>query len=622
MTTPAYRRDIDGLRAVAIIPVVLYHAGVLPVSGGYVGVDIFFVISGFLITGVIAREVDAGAFSLIHFYERRARRILPALMLMMTTVLAAAAILYLPADFSKVPRAALSTTLFLSNAYFFHETGYFAGGADTMPLLHTWSLAVEEQFYFGFPLVLMLVARCRPQWRIAIVAIFALISFALAVKTQADGTGFAFYLLPPRAWELFAGALLALGAVPAVRWLPLRNLISLAGVAAIGWAIFSFTPKTTFPGVNALYPVLGAAMLINCAPASWLGRLLASRVMVGIGLISYSLYLWHWPLIVFTEYATDAPLSGWRSLSVIGAAVLLATLSWRFVERPFRRAQAFSRRRLFGLAGTAMLLVSLMSGALIVSNGWRARFAPEVLMLADARNDISPARSACISNEIGGPRPRCTLGAPVPPSALIWGDSHGVELAWVLGEIAQREGHSIIQRTRASCPPIADFSVVTDAGCAAFNDDVFGLLRRNPDIRTVYLSGFWASKLYASAATARALDDTIMRLLALDRHVIFIGAVPPQPADVPRYLAHQAQRDRLAAARGVGRATVDARALWLTPAYPRWRAAGVTIIDPADRLCNAQNCALVMNGAPLYFDAHHLSLAGARVVLSKSGSAR
>ncbi len=616
MTGSAYRRDIDGLRAVAIVPVLFYHAGVASFSGGYVGVDIFFVISGYLIAGIIAREVDTGQFSIIRFYERRARRIMPALTAMMAVALIAAALFFLPGDLAKVPRSALFTTLFLSNAYFFHETGYFAGGAETMPLLHTWSLAVEEQFYLGFPLLLILIARYRAAWRAWVVAGLTLLSFALAVITEADGTGSAFYLLPARAWELFVGALLALGVVPDVRGKAVRELLSLAGAAAIGWAVFSFTPKTVFPGVNALYPVLGAATLIHCAPGSRAGKVLGSTFMVGVGLISYSLYLWHWPLIVFSEYLTDAPLGGWRSVAVITGAVLLAILSWRYIERPFRNPETVSRRHIFAATGATMGLLIAVSGIMMTKGGWPGRFTPEVLRLANARSDISPARAFCITREIGGLRPRCTLGAAVTPTALLWGDSHGVEFAWVLGEQARGEGRAIIQRTRASCPPIPLYRAATDPLCPAFNSNILSMLRANPGIRTVYLVAFWASESYATPDTARQLSSLIDYILGLHRRVVLIGPVPPQHVDVPRYLAHAAQRGVLAAVRGVSRPEVDARTTWLTSSYPRWRAQGVTIIEPADTLCDAKDCAIIHDGAPLYFDSHHLSVVGARLVLT------
>jgi peptidoglycan/LPS O-acetylase OafA/YrhL len=605
-----YRSDIDGLRAVAILPVVFYHSGLGLFPGGYVGVDVFFVISGFLITGIIAREVDAGRFSILGFYERRARRILPALMVMLAFVLCVAAYAFFPGDFAKLPQSALMATLFVSNVGFFLETGYFAGSAETMPLLHTWSLAVEEQFYLGFPILLILIARFMPTRRTGILVAITIASFALAVATQASGSGFAFYLLPPRAWELFIGALLALGAFPMIRPRWLREGLALAGLAAIAWAGLSFDKTTVFPGVNALFPVLGAAALILCAPGTVAGRLLATGPMVGIGLISYSLYLWHWPLIVFTEYVTDTRLAGWVSAAVISVSFVAAFLSWRFVERPFRSTSAFDQRRIFRWTGASMTLACAASLGLMMTNGWPTRFSPETLRMEAARNDISPVRSLCITDEIGGARPECTLGAKVPPTTILWGDSHGVELAWAISENLARRGASLMQRTRGSCPPMPGYGT---AGCIAFNREILATITANPELKTVILAGFWVDPAYSLGENPQRLDAIIRVLLRMNRTVILIGAVPQQPFDVPRHLARLSERGEQSA-EGVSRAKFDQRSAWLRSYYPEWRGLGVRIWEPADTLCNARYCDVIRSGVPLHFDKHHLSLSGARLI--------
>jgi peptidoglycan/LPS O-acetylase OafA/YrhL len=606
-----HRRDIDGLRAVAILPVLLYHSGLGLFPGGYVGVDVFFVISGFLITGIIAREIDAGCFSILGFYERRARRILPALMVMIAFVLCVAAYAYFPGDFAKLPQSALMATVFVSNVGFFLETGYFAGSAETMPLLHTWSLAVEEQFYLGFPILLILIARFMPARRTMIIAAITLISFALALATQASGSGFAFYLLPPRAWELFIGALLAVNAFPAIKPRWLRESIACAGLAAIAYAAIFFDKTTVFPGINALYPVLGAAALICCAPGTLVGRLLETGPMVGIGMISYSLYLWHWPLIVFTEYMTDTRLVGWMSVAVIAASLAAAYLSWRWVERPFRNATTFDRQRVFRWTGASIALACAVSVALTMTNGWPARFSPETLRMEAARNDISPVRSLCITDEIGGARGECTLGARVAPATILWGDSHGVELAWAISEsLAQRQA-SLIQRTRGSCPPMLGYGT---AGCVAFNRAVLATITANPQLKTVILAGFWVDPAYSLGENPKRLDATIRALRRLDRDVILIGAVPQQPFDVPRHLARLSERGEAGEATGVTQAKFLERNAWLRAYYPSWRALGVRIWEPADTLCSTQYCAVIRSGIPLYFDKHHLSLSGARLI--------
>ncbi len=616
-TAQGYRRDIDGLRALAIIPVVLFHAHVPGFSGGFVGVDLFFVISGFLITGILVREIDAGSFSLVHFYERRARRILPALLVMIAAVLVLAAWLYLPDDFAAVPRSALMTLAFLGNLWFFLNTGYFAGGADTMPLLHAWSLAVEEQFYVGFPVLLWLIARSAPRRRTAIVAGIAALSFALAVWKQDSADGMAFYLLPMRAWELLVGALLALGAVPAIANKSAREGLGIAGLALVAFSVAVYDRQTVFPGVTALAPVAGAALLIHCAPGTFAGRLLAGRPLVAIGLISYSLYLWHWPVFVFTEYARDQPLAGaWRA-GAVALSLALGWASWRFIEQPFRNPQAFTRRRIFVWSGTGMAALAAAAGLMVPLGGWDSRFAPQVLQLAKGREDFSPQRDVCLTDRIYGDSEDCTLGAAGRAGVLLWGDSHGVELAYVLGERAAASGTGLIQRTRASCPPVPGFRRAGDPGCSRFNADVLALLARRADVRTVYLAGFWADGTYARYPQMVAhIDETIARLQGAGKDVVLVGPVPPQAWDVPRFLAHRAAVTGKVPEIGAARTDYARDTIWFTANYARWQAHGVTILDPARALVNGETTRIAMNGTPLYFDSHHLSLAGARAVLA------
>jgi peptidoglycan/LPS O-acetylase OafA/YrhL len=613
-----YRADIDGLRSVAVLPVLLFHAGISGFSGGYVGVDIFFVISGFLITGIIAREIDGGRFSIVHFYERRARRILPALTVVIVAILAAAAWLYLPGDFESVPKSALAALLFVSNVGFFLETGYFQGGAETKPLLHTWSLAIEEQFYLTFPLLLILLGRHAMRWRTAVIAGIALLSFALAVATQNNGDGFAFYLLPPRAWELAVGALLALGAVPPVTARPLREALAMAGLLAIGVAVFTYDKHTIFPGMTATLPVLGVAALIHCAPGTLMGRLLSLRPLVAVGLISYSLYLWHWPLIVFTEYATDQRLAGWPRAIVVAAAFALALLSWRYVERPFRDASRVPRARLFRMAAGAMAALCAVSLAMIAAGPWPARFDPRVIAMAEAKNDVSPYRGRCHDSSSAG-LPACVLGAKAPPGAVVWGDSHAVELAYVLSRIEAEQGRSLVQRTQSSCPPIAGYDPPGDPRCGKANHEAIAAIRSDPRLRTVYLAAFWASPLNASDAVLAGLDRTVGLLAGEGRRVVIVGPVPPAPFEVPRRLAHLAAFGRMDEAFNPLGADTRAAAARIEAIARRWRSAGVTYIDPVAALCDGGRCLLLHDGQPLYFDSHHPSLAGIRFILARQG---
>ena len=619
LSAQSYRRDIDGLRALAIIPVVLYHTHLAGFGGGYVGVDIFFVISGFLITGILAREIERGDYSLIRFYERRARRILPALFVMLAGVLAAASWLYVPGDFEGVPRSALAALGFVSNVWFFAHSGYFAAPAEAMPLLHCWSLAVEEQFYIAFPWVLWLCATRAPRWRVPAVALAALVSFGWAWAKQSSADGFAFYMLPPRAWELFAGALLALDAVPPLRSRALREAASLAGLALIGFAVFSYDRHTVFPGVAALPPVLGAGLLLYSAPGTWVGRLLSAGPLVGVGLISYSLYLWHWPLIVFTEYATDAKLAGAMRFAVIGAALAFAWASWRFVERPFRDGKRYDRRQIFRLSAAGIGLLAAVCCAMLPLGGWGQRFSPQVNQLIAGTQDFSPLRAACLNKQIGGPRPQCTIGAKVAPTALLWGDSHGVELSWALGRQMGQHGGALIERTRASCPPVLGYSPASDPDCAAFNADVLDHIIHTPTITRIYMAGFWASLAYRQPDMPQKITATITALRAAGKRVTIIGPVPPQGFTVPRRLAHAAALGQLADVPSTNLVDYTRDTGWFTANYPRWQAQGADILDPLRALADGDHTRLMVDGKPAYFDMHHLSVAGAKAVIAAGG---
>lgn len=612
-----YRPDIDGLRAIAVLAVLLFHAAVPGFDGGYVGVDIFFVISGFLITGVIHREMQSGRYSLARFYERRARRIMPALLTVIAAVLAGAAWLYLPGDFEDVPRSALAAVGFVSNVWFFTQTGYFDTAADFKPLLHTWSLGVEEQFYIGFPILLMLLRCAADRARIGVIAAGVAASFALAVWMTGDRTGFAFFLAPTRVWELGVGALLALGAVPEVRGYA-REAITLAGLAAVIAGVTLLDRHSAVPGAAALLPVLGTAALLHSAPGTRAGRMLATPPMVGVGLISYSLYLWHWPVLAFARYVADRKLTLAESLALLAVALVLAILSWRFVEQPFRKPrQGQTSARVLAWTGGAMATVGAVALAMIGAGSWPQRFDPQTARLAMAKFDFSPYRDACHDADVAGRAP-CVLGAKVAPTAMLWGDSHGVELAYAVSRELARDGRSLIQRTHSSCPPVIGYDPPADPACARENDAVLAQLLGDAKLRTVYLAAFWAGPAYGGERFAGQLDATIARLAGAGKQVFLFGPVPPNRFDVPRHLAHLAKTGRLSEATGRTRAELAGDTDRFEAVAAHWAARGVTVVDPLTRLCPSGPCRLMYDGRPLYFDNHHLSVAGAEFLLHPS----
>ncbi len=363
-----YRREIDGLRALAVLPVIFFHAGFETFGGGFVGVDVFFVISGYLITSVILIEVQAGTFSLIRFYERRVRRILPALFFVVALCIPFAWFLLLPSDMKEFSKSVLSVALYVSNHYFASVSGYFDTTAELKPLLHTWSLALEEQYYVIFPLVIVAMSRLTRRVVIYMLASIAVISLALSYAGAYSNPTGAFFLLPSRGWELLIGAfvayiLLYTNVANASR--SVMQLASLLGLGLIVFAVFVFDKNTPFPSLYALVPTFGTALLILYArPTTHIGKLLGSKAFVSVGLISYSAYLLHHPIFSFVRHGSSGEPSAMVLLLLIMLNFILAYGSWRYVEQPFRRKEHISRRLVFIFAamGSAALIAFGIAG--------------------------------------------------------------------------------------------------------------------------------------------------------------------------------------------------------------------------------------------------------------------
>ncbi|MFG1393934.1 acyltransferase family protein [Xanthobacter agilis] len=375
----AYRPDIDGLRAVAVGSVVLFHGGFSLFGGGFVGVDVFFVISGFLITSIIADDLERGRFSLVDFYDRRIRRILPALFLVLFTTVAIGAFILLPTQMENLAGSLIPATLFYANIHFMGLESYFAPAAEELPLLHLWSLAVEEQFYIVFPLLLFVLMRVGGR-RLAVIGLFAvaLVSLVIAQVELQEAPRRAFFLLSSRAWELLVGALIALAPLPKVPPKVAAGLGAL-GLGALLIPVFLYNRNTSFPGVAALPPVLGAALLIYSGRHAARGpaaRLLALPGLVYVGRISYSLYLWHWPLLAFAFIYRGRALTPLLAAGIILLAVALSALSLRYVEAPLRRAGAGGGRRAVRFAAAAAVMLVAVFGARGIRRARRADLAP------------------------------------------------------------------------------------------------------------------------------------------------------------------------------------------------------------------------------------------------------
>ncbi len=348
-----YRREIDGLRAIAVLPVILFHAGFSAFSGGFVGVDVFFVISGFLITSIILGEKQRGTFSLVDFYERRARRILPALFVVMLACIPFSWFWLMPDDMRDFSKSLVAVSSFSSNFLFWQESGYFGTAAELKPLLHTWSLAVEEQYYVLFPLFFMLMWKLGRQWILPSLIAIAFVSLALAQWGSFNRPMATFFLLPTRGWELITGAFVAFYVTSRGTEATLVTsnkatceVLGLLGILLIGYSVFFFDETVPFPSLYTLVPTVGAALIILFSSSKTVaGRLLGSRAFVGIGLISYSAYLWHQPLFAFARHRSPTELGAASFALLTAGAIGLAYLSWRFVEKPFRQKKGIGRLR-------------------------------------------------------------------------------------------------------------------------------------------------------------------------------------------------------------------------------------------------------------------------------------
>lgn len=494
-----YRADIDGLRAVAVMPVVLYHVGAGPFTGGFVGVDVFFVISGFLITSLIVEDIRNDRFSLLDFYERRARRILPPLFAVMAASAVAAYLLFLPPPLLGFSESLIATSFFGSNFYFWWQVDYFDAPAELKPLLHTWSLAVEEQFYLLYPLLLLLVVRrWKNAWPVVIMMLMV-VSYLASIWAVRRMPAAAFYLLPYRAWELLLGAMLASGFAPKVGGRRLAEVLSLAGVALIAYAVFTYRTSMVFPGRAAVYPCLGAALLIYAGGLSTetlVGRAMTWRPVVFIGLISYSLYLWHWPIVVFGKYWLVMPPTPTILAGMVLASVVLSYLSWKWLEGPIRAKLRLPTRRELAAGIGACVAAFLVFGMWgIAAQGWPHRISPVVLALADEKQFMHDRRDCNgVSNKQLSDL--CIRGASgVAPDFILVGDSHADALSPGLFAAAAAAGRAGYQFTEGGYRPAYGFDRVGDEMRIRKLDANLRELIERSGIRDIFIMAYWSSAM-------------------------------------------------------------------------------------------------------------------------------
>ena len=498
-----YRADIDGLRAIAILPVILFHAGLESFSGGFVGVDIFFVISGFLITTIIYNKIRQGNFSLVYFYDRRARRILPALFFMLAIVSVAAWFFLLPNEYVSYSKSLFSTTIFSSNFYFWLTADYFDSAAESKPLLHTWSLAVEEQYYIFFPIFLaFIIASFKRHIHLILWTIFIL-SFALSVIGVFYKPVMTFYLAPTRAWELLFGSLLAVGSISPPKNKQVQELLGIIGFSLIVVSIMVLDENSTFPGLNALAPCLGTLMIIMAGMGqrkSIVNSILALRLPVFIGQLSYPLYLWHWPLLVFAKLILPDQLNSTTTFLVLLVSTIFSYFSMRLVEQPFRQKKVCVSTRSILTFSTTLLLIFAIFGLHGISNDGIPQRFPNFVMLQQSleKGEITqPDQKGCwfLSQNHSDVLENCSYGSSDSKNrVMLWGDSHARSLLPAFDTLGKEYDHQIIVASLAGCPPVIE--VTRPDGydnapkCKKHSEIVMNFIRDN-DIKRIFIVARW-----------------------------------------------------------------------------------------------------------------------------------
>ncbi len=654
-----YRPEIDGLRAIAIISVVLFHAGIRALHGGFVGVDIFFVISGYLIGGIVYKEAQARTFSFAKFYKRRAKRILPAFFAVLLFCYVAAMLLLSPAELKAFATTAVAAISSTSNIQLWLSTGYFTSGAELNPLLMTWSLAVEEQFYLLFPIAMLAVMRRKSDRVVHAIAICSILSFGLSVWGVAHHPTMAFFLLPTRAWEIGVGALLAIRAGRQPQLVTRHAKLAAQSLSVLGAALLICAVvvcrSTQFPGFAALLPVVGTLLLIE-ARGTLASSFLSTKPMVFVGRLSYSWYLWHWPMLSFARIVSDRPLGVGATVSIAFVSFFVALASFYFVEQPFRNSRTPAPRMLIRYA--ALLLIIAAPAVVVIAMKGLPQRRPQLAEM-EARG-ANVTKDPCLA-AYGKTTPHlssgCVAASTEQPTVALIGDSHAAALAAALRPVAAESGYALDEITKASCPPLYDVTIYMpnhpghDHECALFNDRVLSYLRSNHQIDTVVIAGFWSgpssqpdehfsyvpvgrpatgtSEEASLQSLQQGLEREVEQLRAAGKQVILLKDAPALTFNPVRYAiasfipARRTLGQVFSPELGSGNTYAsDGISLYgdreeseiidsVAARYP-----GVRVYDLKKALCKNGNCSFIHGASLLYIDANHLSEAGAARALS------
>jgi len=646
-----HRDYISGLRAVAILPVVIFHIWPEILPGGFIGVSVFFVISGFLITYLIVDEVDSGCFSLRAFYARRVRRLLPAATTVFVVTFLGAAYLLAPEAFHNFGHSLVAADLIHANVYFAENTGYFSAPAHEKPLLHFWSLSIEEQFYLLWPLLAAGLLLRIARWKgVAILICLLMISLGMGeamARTQADQ---AFYSFIARAWELMSGVVLALVIHRLKLHRRLAEFLGIAGLIAILASCFWLEPSITFPGLSALPACLGTAAVLASGfqQRTWAARVLSVRVMTYIGLISYSLYLWHWPILALSRYYLERPLLPGEAILLGTTSFAVAALSYHAIEQPFRAVNGRFRHNdgvTLKVGAVALVSIAALGEVIQLDRGWVWRFGPQAQQVFEQRLAVNPWEAKCdnieniFSNDVF-----CNFGQPKPTEAsfdiAVFGDSNADHFVPLLADYASRLGLSGRQVTQTACGGVLGVRLygrtpAKQAECLAYQRYIIQFVERNPDLKLVFISGNWLSyqgKLASSEVDIPGLAEKLTAENQLDTETLeyhlrrtirffreraiqvhLISQIPYQNG-LPIKCVLEALRAGLDTSHcGVDAAKAKGE-IAPTDALLRRLAAeidGVSVTISSDTMCNAKTCPIVMDGVLLYRNETHLNAHGA-----------
>lgn len=658
-TVRTYRPDIDGLRALAVTSVVFFHGQVPFFDGGFVGVDIFFVISGYLICGHIFTESLAGTFTYGSFYARRARRILPALLFVTCTVFVASLLLLSPRELVRFSQSAISGLFGASNVYYYATSNYFAPSSEQLPMLMTWSLGIEEQFYLFFPLILLPLVKYVRSHVFHAIAALSVLSFLSALVLIHFDPAATFYLLPSRAWELGVGGLLAIAQVegrPFLKVLERHSHLAAALAATLLFVpIFLIDETMPFPGWIALAPVLGATLAI-ATPSSWLSRLLSVRPVVFVGLASYSWYLWHWPMLSLARISAVKGIDNSAAYTIVALSLILAVATLYGIERPFRSSSGRDVSKLWRY-GIALGLAASVFGIAIVGRGFPNRFPSQVARTESAATRSEPCLlpyGATALPSAATCMPKATSGTIV---ALV-GDSHAAALAPGLRQLGAKKGIEVYVMTKSSCPPLIDATRYMPnhprhaEECARFNHGLMQFLSDRPEISTVVLAGNWSAPFLEEERGSRyikpgvdpavvtpqesekifrsALQSTVGYLEAKGRKIILVQDVPVFPIDPIRWLLRNNTPYRRLLGDLVSRETGiiydsvpigeidnlgDTGRVTLKQYALKNPSASLELVDGAAPFCGGNRCRFADQfGLPYFIDSQHLSGIGSNVV--------